>query len=635
MGKKGSWFSAIKRAFTPHSKEKLGDEAERKNVKEKKKKGFGKLRRGETNSFLPIFREPSSIEKIFGEAERDHNLVFRPPTPPDRSNPPSASPPIRPASPRIPSPRPTSPRVASPRAASPKPLPLPLPRVDLPRLDSPRSLSPKPPDRSKPSSSASAPPPPLKPSTRVPSPRPSSPRVVSLQAVPLKPPSPRADTLRLDSPRPPSPKPLSTRVDPPRLDSPRPPSPRAEPPRLDAPRVPSPNPPSPRAEPPRIDAPRPTTPRPPSPRPVSPRPVQRREFVSRPEPTLLVQHASATKIQAAFRGYMARRSFRALKGLVRLQGVVRGHSVKRQTVNAMKYMQQLVRVQSQIQSRRINMLEKQAQAERDEAKGAASEASNGNWDDSVLTKEERDARSQRKTDAIIKRERSMAYAYSHKLWKNSPKSATGGLPLWWNWMDRQLPLASPARSHSQPLRDYRLTPTRLSPSPLSQSSNHHHFRNDSNFDASTPKSSRSTLLTPSRPIRTGTSRYSRGRDSPFRDNDSLTSCPPFPSYMAPTVSAKAKVRPSSNPKERVMGTPSSVNSEKRRMSYPPTQQGMDTFRWNKGSLLMSNSSSQRGGPGSPGGVVLEKHKTLKSVGNLSIGSTVSMPDGRKPFNRYV
>ncbi|KAH0924815.1 hypothetical protein HID58_017071 [Brassica napus] len=633
MGKKGSWFSAIKRVFTPHSKEKLGNEAERKNVKEKRKKGFGKLRRG----------EPSSIEKIFGEAERDHNLFFRPSTPPpdpDRSNPPSFSPPppLRPASPQLP-----SPRVASPRAA---------------RADLPRSLSPKPSEPS--SASASAPPPPLKPaSTRVPSqrinppivpsprvvspqavpqklpsPRPTSPRVVSPQAVPQKLPSPRADPLRLNNPRPISPKPPSPRADPPRLDSPRPPSPGAEPTRLDAPRPTTPRPPSPRAEPPRLDAARPITPRPPSPRPVSPRPVQRREIVSRPEPTLLVQHTSATKIQAAFRGYMARRSFRALKGLVRLQGVVRGHSVKRQTVNAMKYMQQLVRVQSQIQSRRIKTLENKAQAERDEAKwAAASEAGNGNWDDSVLTKEERDARSQRKTDAVIKRERSMAYAYSHKLWKNSPKSActSGGLPLWWNWMDRQLPLASPAPSH----RDYRLTPTRLSPSPLS-----HHFRHDSNFDASTPKSSRSTLLTPSRPIRTGTSRYSRGRgqDSPFTDNDSLTSCPPFPSYMAPTVSARAKVRPSSNPKERVMGTPSSVGSERRRMSYPPTQQGMDTFRWNKGSLVMSNSGSQRGGggPGSPGGVVLEKHKTLKSVGNLSIGSSnVSMPDGRKRFNRYV
>lgn len=111
----------------------------------------------------------------------------------------------------------------------------------------------------------------------------------------------------------------------------------------------------------------------------------------------------------------ARRSFRALKGLARLQGVVKGYNVKRQTVTAMKYMQQVVRVQSQIQSRRIKTLENQAQVEKDDAKWAAFKAGNENWDDSVLTKEERDARSQRKIDAVIKRERYMAYAYSHKV----------------------------------------------------------------------------------------------------------------------------------------------------------------------------------------------------------------------------
>lgn len=40
--------------------------------------------------------------------------------------------------------------------------------------------------------------------------------------------------------------------------------------------------------------------------------------------------------------------------------MVKGQNVKRQTANAMKYMQLLVRVQSQIQSRRIQMLESQA-----------------------------------------------------------------------------------------------------------------------------------------------------------------------------------------------------------------------------------------------------------------------------------
>ncbi|KAF3512744.1 hypothetical protein F2Q69_00002220 [Brassica cretica] len=591
MEKKGSWFSKIKRVFTPHSKEKLGSEAERKSGKEKRKKGFGKLRCGETSSFLPIYREPSSIEKIFGEAERDHNLVFRPP---DLSNPSSPSPPLRPASPK--------------------------PPPSLPRAHLPRSISPKPPDGSKPlSSSASAPPPPA--STRVPSqrvappsvltPKPVPQRVASPQAVSIKPPSPRPTSPRGDSPQalPLNPSP---RLETPEPSSPKHPSPRAEPPRLDSPRLPSPKPPSPREEPPRLNAPRATTSRSPSPKAVSPKAVQRQESVPRPEPALSVQHASATKIQATFRGHKARRSFRALKGLARLQGVVKGYNVKRQTVNAMKYMQQVVRVQSQIQSCRIKTLENQAQVEKDEAKWAAFKAGNENWDDSVLTKEERDARSQRKIDAVIKRERYMAYAYSHKV--TTLKSFLIDAPFW------------------QPLRDYMQTPTRLSPSRcFSQSSNQHRFRQDNNFDTSTPTSSRSRFLTPSR--------YSlgrlRGQDSPFKDDDSFASCPPYPRYMAPTVSAKAKVRPNSNPKERVMSTPS-VSSETRRMSYPLTQQGLDMFRWNKGSLHMSNSGSHRG-PGSPGGVVLEKHKTLKSVGNLSIDTTVSMPAtvGRKPFNRYV
>ncbi|KAK8519460.1 hypothetical protein V6N12_025498 [Hibiscus sabdariffa] len=104
------------------------------------------------------------------------------------------------------------------------------------------------------------------------------------------------------------------------------------------------------------------------------------------------------------------------------------------------------------------------------------------------------------------------------------------------------------------------------------------------------------------------------------DDDSLTSCPPFsvPNYMTPTVSAKAKARGNSNPKDMFMGTTGSETS-KRRLS----------FKWSKGSLFSGkDSSSQRG---------LDKKQSLPSIGNLSVDSTVSMPAtvGRKPFNRFV
>jgi hypothetical protein len=39
----------------------------------------------------------------------------------------------------------------------------------------------------------------------------------------------------------------------------------------------------------------------------------------------------------------------------------------------------------------------------------------GFWDASRLTREEADARTKRKVEAVIKRERALAYAYSHQV----------------------------------------------------------------------------------------------------------------------------------------------------------------------------------------------------------------------------
>lgn len=53
----------------------------------------------------------------------------------------------------------------------------------------------------------------------------------------------------------------------------------------------------------------------------------------------------------------ARRALRALRGLVRLKSLVDGDTVKRQATTTLRCMQTLARVQSQIRSRRIRMLE--------------------------------------------------------------------------------------------------------------------------------------------------------------------------------------------------------------------------------------------------------------------------------------
>ncbi|XP_022768361.1 protein IQ-DOMAIN 31-like isoform X2 [Durio zibethinus] len=66
------------------------------------------------------------------------------------------------------------------------------------------------------------------------------------------------------------------------------------------------------------------------------------------DPERIKQEQAATMAQAAFRGYLARRAFRALKGIIRLQALIRGHLVRRQAISTLCCMMGIVKLQAHV-----------------------------------------------------------------------------------------------------------------------------------------------------------------------------------------------------------------------------------------------------------------------------------------------
>ncbi|VVB14375.1 unnamed protein product [Arabis nemorensis] len=171
--------------------------------------------------------------------------------------------------------------------------------------------------------------------------------------------------------------------------------------------------------------------------------VQYQMFLSREEEVL-----AATRIQTAFRGHLARKALRALKGIVKLQAYIRGRAVRRQAMTTLKCLQSVVNIQSQVYGKRTQIT---GVAQRDYEESNKFQIFSENmlkvdtnsqkrWDDSLLTKEEAEAVVMSKKEASLRRERIKEYAVTHRKSAESYQKRSNTKWKYWldEWVDTQI-----------------------------------------------------------------------------------------------------------------------------------------------------------------------------------------------------
>ncbi|CAA3024146.1 IQ-DOMAIN 1 [Olea europaea subsp. europaea] len=132
----------------------------------------------------------------------------------------------------------------------------------------------------------------------------------------------------------------------------------------------------------------------------------------------LTEDDAARQIQKAFKAYIARKRLPRLKGIGRIQDVVDGIAVKNQTSSALSHIHFWSKIQAEIRSRWISMVTegrmKQKKLENQLKLEAKLHEVEVEWCGGSETMEEILNRIQQREEAAARRERAMAYAFSHQ-----------------------------------------------------------------------------------------------------------------------------------------------------------------------------------------------------------------------------
>ncbi|KAH7837743.1 hypothetical protein Vadar_017453 [Vaccinium darrowii] len=183
------------------------------------------------------------------------------------------------------------------------------------------------------------------------------------------------------------------------------------------------------------------------------------------------EEIAAIQIQTAFRAYTARKKLRHLKGKVRLQILTQRHSVSKQASCTLTYLHSWSRIQSEIRARRLSMVTedriRQKKLESQLKLEAKLHDLEVEWCGGSETMEEILARIHQREEAAVKRERTLAYAFSHQ-WRANSNSILGppelGKANWgWSWMERWIaarPWESRVPAKKSPTKPITRTPSK-------------------------------------------------------------------------------------------------------------------------------------------------------------------------------
>ncbi|RDX90483.1 IQ domain-containing protein IQM1, partial [Mucuna pruriens] len=295
---------------------------------------------------------------------------------------------------------------------------------------------------------------------------------------------------------------------------------------------------------------------------------------------VIKQEWAAIRIQAVFRGFLARRALRALRAVVRLQAIFRGWQVRKQAAVTLRCMQALVRVQARVKARSVGKSQEgkavqKLLSERHNEADPVKQAEQG-WCDIPGTVEKVKSKLQMRKEGAIKRDRTKAYSQSkQKLTPSAspnPRADKSVIPLkhrsldskssGWSMLDRWM-AAKPWESRS--MEDMYLDSSNMTPV---TSKSDHLVLNDSvkprRNGVTTRISTKSLTTSQSTPSSSAISSECMYDDSPL--STSSTSGSPSglpsgpsnnnvmveateessvckPSYMSLTASTKAKLKP--------------------------------------------------------------------------------------------